>query len=132
MTYNMARAINRVHIAITNKCNNDCIFCLNTKPDNPQHYPVEEIYKKIDAAAKEHVNRIIFSGGEPTTHPNIIDFVRYSKKYNFEIIQIISNGVKFSDYAFTKEIIEAGLTEITFSIHGHTAQLHDSLTNIPG
>ncbi|MCD6229823.1 MAG: radical SAM protein [Candidatus Diapherotrites archaeon] len=127
----MAKITNREHIVVTGKCNNKCIFCLNGAI-NPCHKSTEEIFNRIDKAARENIDRVIFSGGEPTVHPNIANFVEHAKYNGFKTIQLVSNGRKFSDPSFTKKLVEAGMTEITFSVHGHNAQLHDMLTDIPG
>ncbi len=38
----------------------------------------------------------------------------------------------FSRLDFSKKVFEAGLDEVTFSLHGHTKELHDYLTDTPG
>ena len=38
----------------------------------------------------------------------------------------------FARIEFCEKVFVAGLDEVTFSIHGHTAELHDYLTAAPG
>ena len=45
---------------------------------------------------------------------------------------MISNGRMFAYDRFTERAVAAGLDEVTVSIHGHTAELHDHLVGIPG
>lgn len=44
----------------------------------------------------------------------------------------MTNGNMFAVPNFTEKVLIAGLDEITFSLHGHTAKLHDALTATPG
>ena len=45
---------------------------------------------------------------------------------------IATNGRMLSYEDFARTILKAGLNSLVFSIHGHTAKLHDSLTRAPG
>lgn len=38
----------------------------------------------------------------------------------------------FARKEFCDRVVSAGLDEVTFSLHGHTARLHDYLTATPG
>ncbi len=119
-------------ISITGLCNNNCLFCLDGNRTDRYHKKRKDILKKIKEARDDKCIKLILSGGEPTIHPNIIDFVRYGKKLGFSKIQVISNGRMFASKEFTERIIKAGLDEVTFSIHGFNSKMHDSLTRVPG
>ena len=119
-------------ISLTGLCNNNCLFCLDGWRTDRFHKKKEEILKKIEIAQKEGYSKLILSGGEPTIHPNIVDFVAFGKKIGFTKIQIITNGRMFANKKFTNNIAKAGLDEVTFSLHGFNSKMHDSLTNVPG
>ena len=72
------------------------------------------------------------SGGEPTIHPRLVEFIKYGRKLGYEKIQIVSNGRMLGYSRFTKALKKAGLDETTFSIHGHTRELHEGHTRVPG
>ena len=71
-------------------------------------------------------------GGEPTVRPDIISLIKFAKELNFDVIMIATNGRMLSYEDFARTILKAGLNSLVFSIHGHTAKLHDSLTRAPG
>ncbi len=73
-----------------------------------------------------------FLGGEPTTYPKIVQSVAYAKELGFTRIAIATNATKLRLTHFTDKILDAGLTRITISMHGHTAELEDRLTRVPG
>lgn len=128
----VCKETDRAHLAITLKCNNNCLFCLQGHHAEAKHRDFKDIKYEIDRSAENGVSKLILSGGEPTTHPDFLKIVRYSKNKGFKQIQAISNGRMFSIPEFTSVAIKSGLTEVTLSIHGHTKEVHDKLVNSPG
>jgi MoaA/NifB/PqqE/SkfB family radical SAM enzyme len=122
----------RKWVGLTNKCNNHCIFCLDGDIEKRFHKSLEEIKEEFDSGIKEGCTRLVLSGGEATIHPNFIEIIKMGKKAGYKKIQVISNGRMFSYRTFINKAISAGINEITFSIHGHNSELHDSLTSIKG
>lgn len=124
----------RYWLKISNTCNNNCIFCHDSehRNDSINFEPFEKIKVKIDQALNDGFSRLILSGGEATIHPDFIQIAGYAKKIGFQKIQVVTNGRMFSYKAFALKAVKAGLTEATFSIHGHTPGLHDKLSGIKG
>ncbi len=56
----------------------------------------------------------------------------YAKSRGYERVQTVTNGYRLADKDFFDNCMDAGLGEITFSLHGHTAELHDRLTQTEG
>ena len=119
-------------ISLTGLCNNNCIFCLDGGRKDRFHRDEEEIKKQIDEGIKEEATRLVLSGGEPTIHPKILDFIKYGRQIGYKKIQIITNGRMLAYASFVDALKNAGLSEVTFSIHGHTKKLHETLTGVPG
>jgi pyruvate-formate lyase-activating enzyme len=114
-------------------CNNRCLFCLDADTPREQILSVEDLRRDIDRGIDERgATRLVLSGGEPTLHPSFVDLVRYGVSRGYERVQCISNGHRFAHRPFLSACLDAGLGEITFSLHGHTAALHDALTRTPG
>jgi molybdenum cofactor biosynthesis enzyme MoaA len=120
-------------VRLVTACNSRCVFCLDT--DTPRHvYLLDEDVKREIKRGRDQLNadKIILSGGEGSIHPKFVEFVRYAKDAGYSRVQTVSNGVMFSQREFYNAAVEAGLGEITFSLHGHTPELHDRLTGTPG
>lgn len=109
-------------------CNNDCLFCVQgpekKKFGNRPKAELEKIIKK----SKKGCDTIVFTGGEPTVRPDLIELVAYAKKLGFKTIQIQSNGRMFVYEKFCDDIIAAGANEFALALHGHNEKLHDYLT----
>lgn len=119
-------------VRLTRVCNNHCIFCLDKEPQNGTCLPFARIKKDLAEGRRKNINKLILSGGEPTIHPEFLDIVKFSKKSGYKHIQVITNGRMFAYGGFLKEAVATGISEITFSIHGHYENLHDRQTGVRG
>ena len=114
-------------------CNSRCLFCLDSDTPRNVYLPEEEVKAEIDRGRDElDAEKIIISGGEASLHPKFPEFIEYAVKRGYDRVQTVTNGYRFSDRAFFRRCMDAGLGEITFSLHGHTAELHDDLTQLEG
>ncbi len=119
-------------VRLTFDCNDHCVFCLDSHTHNGEMRDREEVKAQILDGRKKGATRLILSGGEPTIHPNFVDFVRLGRLAGYSKIQTVTNGRRFSYEAFIKRALDEGLSEITFSIHGPNAKIHDALVGTKG
>lgn len=95
MLLGSALAVNWV---LTLMCNYQCSYCFGQeKLDRRRFSPLKDLKYAVDILATQNrpMYDIVFSGGEPTTHPHFFDIVQYcaerlDERLNY--IQIISNG----------------------------------------
>ena len=114
-------------------CSSRCVFCLDMDTPRNVFLPVEEIQAELRRGIEElGADKVIISGGEATLHPAFPDLIRYGRSIGYDRVQTVTNGWNFADRGFYRRCMAAGLGEITFSLHGHTAELHDRLTRHPG
>lgn len=114
-------------------CNSKCLFCLDM--DTPRNVYLQEAEVKAEILrGRTELNawKIILSGGEAALHPLYPEFIRYAKEVGYGRIQTVTNGWRYADREFYEECVEAGLQEMTFSLHGHTAELHNRMTQHRG
>lgn len=119
-------------VRLTRACNNHCLFCLDGDCQDGTSLELDHVMKDVERGRRESARRLILSGGEPTIHPGYIQIIRRSVGIGYRWIQTISNGRRFAYPGFTAKAVRAGLNEVTVSMHGHTASLHDALTMVPG
>lgn len=118
-------------VRITYYCNNRCIFCLDGDVPKSGHRRDEDVFADIAGGFKPGA-RLIISGGEASIHPSFIKFIEYGKSLGYDWIQTISNGRMYAYADFAKNAADAGLNEVTFSMHGHNSELHDELSGVEG
>jgi MoaA/NifB/PqqE/SkfB family radical SAM enzyme len=119
-------------VRISRTCNNRCSFCLDSDVQDGSFVPRDEVERELRQGIEEGATRLILSGGEASIHPDFLDLVRLGKSMGYDHVQTITNGRMFAYRDFARRAVEAGLDEVTFSLHGHTPELSDELTGVPG
>jgi MoaA/NifB/PqqE/SkfB family radical SAM enzyme len=119
-------------VRLSYDCNNHCTFCLDSNAHDGTMRGTLDIKVQIIEGRKRGAERLILSGGEPTMHPNFLDFVKLGKRAGYPKVQTVTNGRMFKYPDFLATAAKNGLDEITFSLHGHTAKIHDALVGTPG
>jgi cyclic pyranopterin phosphate synthase len=71
-------------------------------------------------------------GGEPTLRRDLFKTIQYARHIGYERVKLQTNGMLLADPDFVDRSVEAGLTDVSFSIKGSTAETHDRLTRTPG
>lgn len=123
----------RVDIKIGFGCNNHCQFCVQgDKRDFCFHKKKKEVKDSLKQARQQGNDEAVFTGGEPTLHPDFLDLVKYARDLGFENIQIQTNGRLFAYNDFCLKTIKAGATQFSPALHGPNAKIHDFLTTAQG
>lgn len=123
-----------VEINVGKACNNRCVFCIDGLPkmEDRSYIKFDEMQSELRHWREDGHTSVGFLGGEPTTYPKIVQSVAYARELGFTRIAIATNATKLRLEHFTDKILEAGLTRVTISMHGHTMELEDKLTRVPG
>jgi MoaA/NifB/PqqE/SkfB family radical SAM enzyme len=119
-------------VRLTFDCNDHCVFCLDALAHDGTVRSREEVKDQILDGRRNGATRLILSGGEPTIHPNYVDFIRLGAMAGYRKIQTVTNGRLFAYGSFLERCLDAGLNEITFSLHGPNARIHDALVGTRG
>lgn len=125
------------YLAISYKCNQHCSFCPCSKEETKFPFlPIEELKKTANSFKVENkIETLVVSGGEPTIHPNIKEFIRFlTKELDINLV-ILSNGEKYSNMDFCKDLFDgidmSKITTIT-TIHSQTASEHERINGSKG
>ncbi len=102
------------NIEITTRCNFKCSFCarehVNIQEIDMSISEFDQILSKLPSVYKVRIVGL----GEPLLHKQISEFIRCAKSYN-KHVGIVTNAQLLTEN-IGKDIIKAGLDEITFSI----------------
>lgn len=99
-------------IEITNHCNLECPICI---VQNRHNYDMtkEEFGRILDGLVEKEgqIETINLSGGEPTMHPQLFDFLDMAiAKKEISRVSISTNGLRCAtDYSFCEEIAKRGV-----------------------
>lgn len=119
-------------VRLTYRCNDRCVFCLDAHTHDGTDREREAIKAQILDGRAKGATRLILSGGEPTIHPDFVAFIKLGRAAGYPKIQTVTNGRMFAYPEFLGRCLDAGLSEITFSIHGSTPKIHDALVGTKG
>ncbi len=122
----------RIKIQIGYGCNAKCSFCYYYDKLSQKNLPSSMILEELDLARSLGFEDLDFSGGEPTLSPMLEKSIEHAKELGFKDIGIITNGMVISNSRMLEKYVKSGLSDVLLSIHGSKAEVHDSLTNIPG
>lgn len=123
-----------IWISLTYNCNNKCKWCYSSS--NLEEYKKRQLdTNKEDAILllmKDlGVKNIRLIGGEPTIYPNIIGVTEKIVKYGMRP-SIVTNGRRFANFEFARDIKNAGMAYASFSIEGYNSEIHEEGTQVKG
>ncbi len=113
------RTFDYVRIAITEKCNLRCTYCMPEEgvdfKNGEQILTTEEILRTINVLAGMGVKKVRFTGGEPLVRKDIVKLVEGAANTpGIKSVHMTTNGIIFPKYA--KQLREAGLTGVNISL----------------
>ncbi|MGB9978390.1 radical SAM protein [Methanobacterium sp.] len=117
---------------ITKACNMKCIHCYESAGKRDKNeLSSKEVINGLNCMAKSGVTSIAFSGGEPTIHPHILDFIKYTENSGM-CSAMATNGYILADKRKSEQFIDAGLEFIQISLDGTNSNTHDSFRGVDG
>ena len=119
ITDQFGRTFNYLRIAVNEKCNLRCIYCMPEEgvQFNPKNeiLTTEEILRVVKVVSDLGVNKIRFTGGEPLLRGDITKLVgKSSSTPGIESVHLTTNGVLLDRYA--GDLKESGLAGVNISI----------------
>jgi len=101
----------------TRKCNIACDACFATN-DPSSEKPLDRIEAEIRAMSRlRRSDGMFIAGGEPLTHPRIVDIVRMVRAHGYKPV-LVTNGVGLTPFRL-QELKRAGLFGFTFHVDSH-------------
>lgn len=97
-------------LTITSQCNLDCPICyVHNKNDDPFHMSDEEFDQILRRLVNDYgeLDLLNMTGGDPTLHPNFIEFLDRAYKAGIHRVAICTNGIKLArDESMVRQIAE--------------------------
>ena len=120
-----------LHIPTGERCNNRCTFCMERNAGYPLQYSLEEYRATLDKMRAE-LSGVVFTGGEPTLNPLLPRLVEMATELGYELVGLVSNGRALKDPKLCERLLEGGLNQLTVSLHGPRAEIHDAISRSKG
>jgi radical SAM protein with 4Fe4S-binding SPASM domain len=119
-----------VLLEITHRCNLPCKHCY--LPDHEDHgeLSLEEICDLFDQLVAIGTVFLTLTGGEVCSRSDFLDIIDAAAARNFSI-KVMTNATMITD-EIAAHLFQAGILEVSVSIYGPTAEIHDGVTELPG
>ncbi|MCL5783488.1 MAG: GTP 3',8-cyclase MoaA [Candidatus Thermoplasmatota archaeon] len=128
---NYGRPVRSMRVQVNTTCNFRCFFChMEGTGIHSEYLSAEEIEKVIETAARWGVNKIKFTGGEPTIRKDIVDIVRRTRKHISGNISMTTNGIMLPKIA--RDLKAAGLDRVNISLHSIEKEKFEFITGVDG
>lgn len=119
----------RLTVELTNICNLHCSYCLRDEDalyHSPANFLPIDLFARLakDARDQMGIEQVMFTGGEPTLHPDFEKIVSVVAELNLKC-SFVTNGWHFDRvWPIVLKNREA-LTHVSFSLDGPTRETHD-------
>jgi organic radical activating enzyme len=106
--------------------------------DSPETAPVERVKRElstqewqqiIDKAFAIGIPHIVFTGGEPTLRPDLVDLIGHAEANN-QITGLISDGLKFNDADYLNAVLNKGLDHLMLVFDPEQKEAWSALENV--
>ncbi len=121
----------RMDMALTFRCQNDCVHCYAGGPHETPELMTEQWKRAIDKLNEVGVFILTFTGGEPTLREDLPELLLYAQNKGM-VTGLISNGRKLKDKTYVEALEKSGLDFVQITLESHKPDVHDKMTNAVG
>jgi radical SAM protein with 4Fe4S-binding SPASM domain len=121
----------RMDLALTFKCQNDCVHCYAGGPHETPELTTNQWKNVIDKLGEIGVFILTFTGGEPTLREDLPELLQYAQNRGM-VTGLISNGRRLKDKTYVDALEKSGLDFVQITLESHKPEVHDQMTNEKG
>jgi len=121
----------RMDMALTFKCQNNCIHCYAGGPHETPELTTQQWKQAIDRLSDIGVFILTFTGGEPTLREDLPELLLYAQNKGM-VTGLITNGRRLKEKAYVETLEKTGLDFVQVTLESHKAEVHDLMTASPG
>lgn len=119
-----------LRVAVTQRCNLNCIYCHHegecSQDDNGRkEITKDEIEDLLKVASELGIKKVRFTGGEPLVRNDIVDIIQTASKY-MDDVSISTNGTLLSDKV--SDLKEAGISRVNVTLNTLNEEIYKSIT----
>lgn len=120
--------INTFWLVLGYGCNNRCKHCYaEVSREYPKKWMEIPYAKDVMITLKKQAKTCLLIGGEPTLFPDLAELISFGAGIGLKMV-IVSNGRKFSNKEFAKNIFAMGLDRAVISLEGADSKTHNLIT----
>ncbi|MDP1852654.1 MAG: radical SAM protein [Candidatus Omnitrophota bacterium] len=112
---------------ITQKCNFNCLFCLDRQHKHKKDLSFGEIRQLFQKVKSYKEDTVMLMTGESFIRPDFLKILEEAKKCNLKL-KVTTNGSMLSYYDFLVKVIKGGVVQINFSFHSHIPKVANAIS----
>ncbi len=120
--------------ALNNACNANCGFCNFARDSFPKDQwkfaDRQGGLDAIDTLYRNGVRFLLFTGGEPTLHHDLIEFTEHAYALGMKVMLVSNAGLFKPDKI--RALHKAGISSFIISVDAATEELHENNRGLPG
>jgi len=121
----------RMDLALTFRCQNNCVHCYAGGPHETSELTTEQWKKVIDRLHQIGVFIFTFTGGEPTLREDLPELLFYAQNKGI-VTGLITNGRRLKDRVYVETLEKTGLDFVQVTLESHKPKIHDLITATEG
>jgi radical SAM protein with 4Fe4S-binding SPASM domain len=121
----------RVDLALTFRCQNNCVHCYAGGPHETSELTIEQWKEVIDRLHQIGVFILTFTGGEPTLREDLPELLLYAQNKGL-VTGLVTNGRRLTDKSYVENLEKTGLDFVQVTLESHKPEIHDLMTATKG
>lgn len=121
----------RMDLALTFKCQNNCVHCYAGGPHETSELTTEQWKEVIDCLSQIGVFILTFTGGEPTLREDLPELLLYAQNKGM-VTGLITNGRRLKDKSYVETLEKTGLDFVQVTLESKKVEIHDLMTGTKG
>lgn len=121
---------NSFQLILDLRCNNRCTICGASWPFRPRLNTIQAI-ERLRRGILLGLTEVVISGGEVTLRSDLMEIIHAAREMGYSSIVLLTNGRRLANPDYLKSLVEAGITAVGVSLHGHTPKIHEQITRTP-
>lgn len=111
---------NQILFEASDRCQLNCPHCYHLPDNKVQDRPIDDVINQLNNFPRDAYPML--AGAEATLRPDFVELCQEINKLGFKEFQLLSNGLRFADERWSKDVYESGLRSMCLGLNHHTYQ----------
>jgi radical SAM protein with 4Fe4S-binding SPASM domain len=121
----------RMDLALTYRCNDNCVHCYNARPRSYPELDTAAWMQIIERVRDVGIPHVCFTGGESTLREDLPALIAHAQHLGL-VAGLLTNGRRLADQAYVDALTEAGLDHVQITLESHDEAIHDRMVAARG
>jgi len=119
-----------VDLRLGTRCNLNCEYCLLGHEDRYDR-SAAEVAADLAFAREQNLEKVAFTGGEPTMHPDLLRLVSVARRMGFREQILVTNGTTLPYPGRLDRLVEAGISAVGISFDSPDRETAETMWRSP-